>query len=131
MTDIALERVCKRYGAVRAVDGVSLRAESGKFLVLLGPSGCGKSTVLRLVAGLEEPSEGRILIGGADVTRLSPDRRRISMVFQSYALFPHLSVAENIVFGLKVRRTPPAERAERLARVAALVGLAEQLDRKP
>jgi sn-glycerol 3-phosphate transport system ATP-binding protein len=131
MSDIALEGVSKRYGAVRAVDGVSLRAEAGKFLVLLGPSGCGKSTVLRLIAGLEEPSEGRILIGGRDVTRLNPDKRRVSMVFQSYALFPHLSVAENIVFGLKVRRTPPAERTERLARVAALVGLSEQLARKP
>jgi len=131
MSEIVLEQVAKRYGAVRAVDGVSLRADAGKFLVLLGPSGCGKSTVLRLIAGLEEPSAGRILIGGNDVTLLSPDKRRISMVFQSYALFPHLTVAENIVFGLKVRRTPPAERAERLARVAALVGLAEQLDRKP
>ena len=131
MSEIVLEGVSKRYGAVRAVDGVSLRAESGKFLVLLGPSGCGKSTVLRLIAGLEEPSAGRILIGGRDVTRLNPDKRRVSMVFQSYALFPHLSVAENIVFGLKVRRTPPAERAERLARVASLVGLSEQLARKP
>ncbi len=131
MSDIVLEKVSKRYGAVHAVDGVSLRAESGKFLVLLGPSGCGKSTLLRLIAGLEEPSEGRILIGGRDVTRLNPDKRRVSMVFQSYALFPHLSVAENIVFGLKVRRTPPAEREERLARVAALVGLSEQLARKP
>jgi len=131
MSEIVLERVSKRYGAVRAVDGVSLRAEAGKFLVLLGPSGCGKSTVLRLIAGLEEPSEGRILIGGSDVTRLNPDKRHVSMVFQSYALFPHLSVAENIVFGLKVRSTPPAERAERLARVASLVGLSEQLERKP
>ena len=131
MSDIVLQGVSKRYGAVRAVDAVSLRAEAGRFLVLLGPSGCGKSTVLRLIAGLEEPSDGRVLIGGRDVTRLAPDARRISMVFQSYALFPHLSVAENIVFGLRVRRTPPAERAERLARVAALVGLAEQLARKP
>ncbi len=131
MSEIALEKVCKRFGAVRAVDGVSFCGESGKFLVLLGPSGCGKSTVLRLIAGLEEPSEGRILIGGQDVTRLNPDKRRVSMVFQSYALFPHLSVAENIVFGLKVRRTPAAERSERLARVAALVGLSEQLARKP
>jgi sn-glycerol 3-phosphate transport system ATP-binding protein len=131
MSEIVLERVSKRYGALRAVDGVSLRASAGKLLVLLGPSGCGKSTMLRLIAGLEDPSEGRIIIDGRDVTRLSPDRRRISMVFQSYALFPHLSVAENIVFGLKVRRTPQAERAERLARVAALVGLGEQLARKP
>jgi sn-glycerol 3-phosphate transport system ATP-binding protein len=131
MSEIVLEGVAKRYGAVRAVDGVSFRADEGRFLVLLGPSGCGKSTLLRLIAGLEDVSEGRILIGGRDVTGLEPDKRRVSMVFQSYALFPHLSVAENIVFGLKVRRTPAGERAERLARVAALVGLTEQLARKP
>ena len=131
MSEIALEEVSKHYGAVRAVDGVSFRAAAGKFLVLLGPSGCGKSTVLRLIAGLEDVTRGRILIGGRDVTRLSPDKRRISMVFQSYALFPHLTVAENIVFGLKVRRTPAPERDGRLARVAGLVGLTEQLARKP
>jgi sn-glycerol 3-phosphate transport system ATP-binding protein len=131
MSEIALQEVSKHYGAVRAVDGISFRAAAGKFLVLLGPSGCGKSTVLRLIAGLEDVTRGRILIAGRDVTRLEPDKRRISMVFQSYALFPHLSVAENIVFGLKVRRTPPAERNERLARVAELVGLTEQMARKP
>ena len=131
MSEIVLEEVSKHYGKVRAVDGVSLRAAAGKFLVLLGPSGCGKSTVLRLIAGLEDVTRGRILIGGRDVTHLDADKRRISMVFQSYALFPHLSVAENIVFGLKVRRTPATERAERLARVASLVGLTEQLARKP
>jgi sn-glycerol 3-phosphate transport system ATP-binding protein len=128
---IVLENVTKRFGAVKAVDDVSFRAEKGKFVVLLGPSGCGKSTLLRLIAGLEEVSEGKILIEGRDVTRLDPTRRRISMVFQSYALFPHLSVAENIVFGLKVRNLPREERADRLARVAELVGLAKQLDRKP
>ena len=131
MSEIVLEEVSKHYGKVRAVDGVSLRAAAGKFLVLLGPSGCGKSTVLRLIAGLEDVTRGKILIGGRDVTHLDADKRRISMVFQSYALFPHLSVAENIVFGLKVRRTPATERAERLARVASLVGLTEQLARKP
>ncbi|MBK9244113.1 MAG: ABC transporter ATP-binding protein [Burkholderiales bacterium] len=131
MSEIVLEGVSKLYGAVRAVDGVSLRAESGRFLVLLGPSGCGKSTVLRLIAGLEDPAAGRILIDGRDVTRLAPDKRRVSMVFQSYALFPHLSVAENIVFGLKVRRMPAGERSQRLAKVASLVGLSEQLARKP
>jgi sn-glycerol 3-phosphate transport system ATP-binding protein len=131
MSEIVLEAVSKHYGAVRAVDGVSFRAAAGKFLVLLGPSGCGKSTILRLIAGLEDVTRGRILIGGRDVTRLDPEKRRISMVFQSYALFPHLSVAENIVFGLKVRGTPPAERDARLARVAELVGLGEQLARKP
>ncbi|MGE0875399.1 MAG: ABC transporter ATP-binding protein [Burkholderiales bacterium] len=131
MSEIVLESVSKHYGVVRAVDDVSLRAEAGRFLVLLGPSGCGKSTVLRLIAGLEDVTRGKILIAGSDVTHLEPDKRRISMVFQSYALFPHLSVAENIVFGLKVRRTPAAERDERLARVAALVGLTEQVARKP
>jgi sn-glycerol 3-phosphate transport system ATP-binding protein len=131
MAEIILEGIAKHYGAVKAVDGISLRAEAGKFLVLLGPSGCGKSTVLRMIAGLEDVTKGRILIGGRDVTRLEPDKRRISMVFQSYALFPHLSVAENIVFGLKVRRTPPEERRKRLEKVAELVGLSKQLERKP
>jgi sn-glycerol 3-phosphate transport system ATP-binding protein len=131
MAEIVLEGVSKHYGAVRAVDGISLRAEAGKFLVLLGPSGCGKSTVLRMIAGLEDVTRGRILIGGRDVTRLEPDKRRISMVFQSYALFPHLTVEENIVFGLKVRRTAKEERARRLAKVAELVGLSGQLARKP
>jgi len=131
LSEIVLETVTKRFGAVKAVDGVSFRAEKGKFVVLLGPSGCGKSTLLRLVAGLEEVSEGRILIEGRDVTKLDPTRRRLSMVFQSYALFPHLSVAENIVFGLKVRNTPAAERAERLGQVAELVGLSGRLEHKP
>jgi len=131
LSEIVLETVTKRFGAVKAVDGVSFRAEKGRFVVLLGPSGCGKSTLLRLVAGLEEVSEGRILIEGRDVTKLDPTRRRLSMVFQSYALFPHLSVAENIVFGLKVRNTPAAERAERLGQVAELVGLSGRLEHKP
>ena len=90
MSEIVLEEVSKHYGTVRAVDDISLRAAAGQFLVLLGPSGCGKSTILRLIAGLEEVTAGRILIGGRDVTRAEPDKRRISMVFQSYALFPHL-----------------------------------------
>ena len=131
MSEIVLEQVTKRFGPVKAVDSVSFKAGSGKFVVLLGPSGCGKSTLLRLIAGLEDVSEGRILIDGADVTRLSPEKRRVSMVFQSYALFPHLSTAENIVFGLKVRRTPEEERRKRLAHVAEVVGLADYLDRKP
>ena len=128
---IVLEEVTKRFGAVTAVDRVSFRAEKSKFVVLLGPSGCGKSTLLRLIAGLEEVTEGKIFIEGRDVTALDPTKRRISMVFQSYALFPHLTVAENIVFGLKVRKLPARERHERLSRVAELVGLAKQLDRKP
>ncbi|MGZ5114429.1 MAG: ABC transporter ATP-binding protein [Usitatibacter sp.] len=131
MSEIVLEKVTKRFGRVKAVDDVSFRAESGKFVVLLGPSGCGKSTVLRLIAGLEDVTQGKIFIDGRDVTRLAPEKRRVSMVFQSYALFPHLTVEENIVFGLKVRRLPEEQRKKRLARVAELVGLADLLDRKP
>src|SRR2546426_3565354 len=123
VSEIVLEKVTKRFGGVKAVDAVSFRAEKGKFVVLLGPSGCGKSTLLRLIAGLEQVSAGRILIEGRDVTALDPTKRKLSMVFQSYALFPHLTVAENIVFGLKVRRLPEKERASRLAKVAELVGL--------
>ena len=128
---IALENVTKRFSAVTAVDRASFRAEKGKFVVLLGPSGCGKSTLLRLIAGLEEVTEGRIVIEGRDVTRIDPTKRRISMVFQSYALFPHLSVAENIVFGLRVRKLPAPERKARLERVAELTGLSERLHHKP
>lgn len=121
----------KAWGAAVAVDGISFTAPAGEFTVLLGPSGCGKSTTLRLIAGLEEATDGAVLIDGADVTRRPPNDRQISMVFQSYALFPHLNVAENILFGLKVRRVPAAERAERLARVAGLLGLERLLDRRP
>ncbi|MEJ0047764.1 MAG: ABC transporter ATP-binding protein [Rhodospirillales bacterium] len=121
----------KVWGAQRAVDGVSFSTEAGKLLVLLGPSGCGKSTTLRLIAGLDVVDGGMIRIGGEDVTHLPPARRRIAMVFQSYALFPHLSVAENIVFGLKVRKVPGAEREIRLQRVAGILGLSKLLDRKP
>jgi sn-glycerol 3-phosphate transport system ATP-binding protein len=131
VSEIVLEKVTKRFGALKAVDGVSFRAEKGRFVVLLGPSGCGKSTLLRLIAGLEEVDEGRILIEGRDVTALDPTKRRLSMVFQSYALFPHLTVEENIVFGLKVRRLPKPERKLRLERVAELVGLAQRLEHKP
>jgi sn-glycerol 3-phosphate transport system ATP-binding protein len=131
MSSILLDRVSKRFGATVAVDDVSLTAEEGCLLVLLGPSGCGKSTALRLIAGLETPGEGRIVIGGKEVSELPPSQRAVSMVFQSYALFPHLSVRENIIFGLKVRKVAAAERAQRLDRVAELVGLSHLLDRKP
>jgi sn-glycerol 3-phosphate transport system ATP-binding protein len=128
---IAVHRVSKFWGATKAVDDISFQAPVGKLLVLLGPSGCGKSTTLRLIAGLEAVDGGRITIGGIDVTTLPPARRGISMVFQSYALFPHLDVAENILFGLKVRKVPAAERAKRLRRVVELLGLAQLLARKP
>ncbi len=129
--EIALDHVSKHWGGTRAVDDISFLVPAHRFVVLLGPSGCGKSTTLRLIAGLEEVSAGKILIHGADVTALPPSSRRLSMVFQSYALFPHLTVAENIVFGLKVRRVAAAARRERLRRVAALVGLSDLLQRKP
>ncbi len=131
MSAIKLDHVSKSWGAMRAVDDVTLTAEEGSLLVLLGPSGCGKSTTLRLIAGLDQPDSGTVSIGGADVTHLTPAQRRISMVFQSYALFPHLSVAENIVFGLRVRRVSRAERDARLKRVAEMVGLDQLLTRKP
>jgi sn-glycerol 3-phosphate transport system ATP-binding protein len=131
MSAISVERVSKLWGTTRAVDDVSFEVPIGKLVVLLGPSGCGKSTTLRLIAGLESVTAGRVLIGGEDVTELPPSRRHVAMVFQSYALFPHLDVAENIVFGLKVRRVPATERAQRLARVAGLLGLETLLDRKP
>jgi sn-glycerol 3-phosphate transport system ATP-binding protein len=128
---ISVQHISRLWGATRAVDDVSFEAAAGKMLVLLGPSGCGKSTTLRLIAGLEQVSGGTVLIGGADVTHLPPAQRKLSMVFQSYALFPHLSVAENIVFGLRVRRVPAAERVARLKRVADLLGLDGLLERKP
>jgi sn-glycerol 3-phosphate transport system ATP-binding protein len=128
---IELEKVSKSWGDVRAVDQVSFTAPAGKLLVVLGPSGCGKSTVLRLIAGLETVSAGAIRIEGKDVTGLPPAKRNLSMVFQSYALFPHLSVAENIVFGLKVRKLEAAERQRRLERAVELLGLQGLLLRKP
>ena len=135
MSAIAAEHVSKTWttsdGTVRAVDGVSFGFDEGTLNVLLGPSGCGKSTTLRLIAGLETADAGRVLIGNRDVTRLPPAARSIAMVFQSYALFPHLSVAENILFGLRVRKVAAAERTERLDRVADLLGLTALLERKP
>jgi sn-glycerol 3-phosphate transport system ATP-binding protein len=128
---LSLEGVSKHWGRAKAVDRASFSTAAGRLVVLLGPSGCGKSTTLRMIAGLDTPSEGRILIDGRDVTGVAPAQRRISMVFQSYALFPHLSVAENILFGVKVRREPAAGHAERLARVAELLGLTALLERKP
>ena len=135
MSAIVAEGIAKHWttadGEVRAVDGLSFAFERGTLNVLLGPSGCGKSTTLRLIAGLEIADAGRILIDGRDVTGLLPAGRNIAMVFQSYALFPHLSVAENIVFGLKVRKVAPKDVASRLKKTAELLGLEGLLDRKP
>jgi sn-glycerol 3-phosphate transport system ATP-binding protein len=121
----------KSYGASDAVQGIGFAVEPGTLTVILGPSGCGKSTTLRLIAGLETASSGKILIGGRDVTATPPAQRSLSMVFQSYALFPHLSVAENLIFGLRVRRVPAVERVRRLQKAAALLGLQTLLERKP
>lgn len=131
MTGIQIRNLVKQWDDVRAVDDVSFEVPQGSLTVLLGPSGCGKSTILRMIAGLEDASAGEILIDGKDVTREDPSRRGVSMVFQSYALFPHLSVRENILFGLKVRRVPAGEQEKRLLEAAELVGLSHLLDRKP
>ncbi len=131
MSSLRLDAVSKHWGTAKAVDRVSFATSSGKLVVLLGPSGCGKTTTLRMIAGLDTPSEGRILVDDRDVTASAPAERRISMVFQSYALFPHLSVAENILFGVRVRKEPSADFDRRLTRVAALLGLSALLDRKP
>jgi sn-glycerol 3-phosphate transport system ATP-binding protein len=131
MADVRLAGVTKNWGAAAAVENVSFSAPAGHLVALLGPSGCGKSTTLRLIAGLETASSGKITIGTREVTALPPARRGVSMVFQSYALFPHLSVAENILFGLKVRNVPRAERDARLKRTCGILGLETLLDRKP
>ena len=131
MSDIVVAGVSKSWGDTAALQRIDFAVEKGAFVALLGPSGCGKSTTLRLIAGLDTPSSGSIVIGGRDVTRLAPSERGISMVFQSYALFPHLTVAENIIFGLRVRRLGAAERNARLKRAAELLGLSPLLERKP
>jgi multiple sugar transport system ATP-binding protein len=132
MAAIELQRLTKTYpGGVVAVDDVSLSIGDGEFIVLVGPSGCGKSTLLRLIAGLEEASRGSIAIGGSDVTQLAPRKRDVAMVFQSYALYPHMNVRQNIAYGLKVRRTPKDETKRRVEEVAALLGLEDLLERRP
>jgi sn-glycerol 3-phosphate transport system ATP-binding protein len=128
---LLLRGVGRRFDSAVALEDISVELPFGQFSVLLGPSGCGKSTLLRLIAGLDTPTAGRIHLGAADITDAPPSRRDLSMVFQSYALFPHLSVAENILFGLSVRRVPRAEQRERLNRVAAMLGLSELLARRP
>jgi multiple sugar transport system ATP-binding protein len=132
MATITLDRVDKRYpnGYVAAKD-LSLSIEDGEFLVLVGPSGSGKSTILRLIAGLEHPTGGRILIGGDDVTAKPPQERDIAMVFQGYALYPHMTVRQNLGFGLTIRKTPKATVDERVRAVAETLGLGVLLDRKP
>jgi sn-glycerol 3-phosphate transport system ATP-binding protein len=128
---VVIKDVAKRWNGQLGVEDISLEIDEGSFVALLGPSGCGKSTSLRLLAGLELPDEGKIWIDGRDVTTSAASDRNLSMVFQSYALFPHLSVAENVIFGLKVRRVPRAERADKMARALKITGLEGYEDRKP
>ncbi len=131
MSLIELRNVSKYWGDVRAVEKLNINIEEGEFVVLLGPSGCGKSTTLRLIAGLESVSSGGIFIDGKNVNNIDPSSRNISMVFQSYALFPHLNVEENIIFGLKVRKVKKVDRQVKLKNVAEKVGLSNLLKRKP
>jgi sn-glycerol 3-phosphate transport system ATP-binding protein len=131
MSRIDIQHLVKAWGKVKAVDDVSFQVPDSSLTVLLGPSGCGKSTILRLIAGLDQVTSGKISIGKQDITYKGANKRGVSMVFQSYALFPHLNVRENILFGLKVRRVPAAQQQERLADVSNMVGLNTLLDRKP
>jgi spermidine/putrescine transport system ATP-binding protein len=128
---VELRGVSKRYGSVVAVDNVSLTVRAGEFLTLLGPSGCGKTTLLRLVAGFETPDTGTVILDGRDVTLAPPYQRNVNQVFQSYALFPHLSVRDNIAFGLRLQRRPASEVAARVAEAVALVALGGCEDRRP
>jgi len=128
---IALEAVSKRFGKADAVRDVNLAIGEGEFFSLLGPSGCGKTTTLRMIAGLEVPDEGRIVLQGKDVTSVSANRRPVNMVFQQYALFPHMSIYDNVAFGLKVKRVPSSERRERVLELLRVVSLEGLEDRRP
>jgi ABC-type sugar transport system ATPase subunit len=131
MAGVQFNRVCKEFDDFTAVDGLDLEIREGEFVALLGPSGCGKTTTLRMLAGLEFPSSGEIRIGDRVVNNLAPGERDVAMVFQSYALYPHMSVAKNIEYPLKKRRVPPAERRQRVAAAAEMLQLTPLLDRKP
>jgi multiple sugar transport system ATP-binding protein len=132
MGEIVLDAVTKVYpNGVRAVEDVNLTIGDGEFIVLVGPSGCGKSTLLRMLAGLEEVTEGTVLIGDRDVTDLAPRHRDIAMVFQNYALYPHMDVRKNLGYGLKVRKVPKAEIDRRVEEVAKMLGLEQLLERRP
>ncbi len=131
MASVTVSDLSKQFGETRVLKGVSLKVPEGSFAVLVGPSGCGKSTLLRVLAGLERADAGTLRFGDRDVTRLEPRDRDIAMVFQSYALYPHLSVRENLAFGLKLRKADPAEIRRRVDEAAAMLGLGPLLDRLP
>ncbi|MBU1273845.1 MAG: ABC transporter ATP-binding protein [Proteobacteria bacterium] len=131
MSGLVIENLHKSFGPEKVLDGVSLSVEQGQLAVLLGPSGCGKSTILRLVAGLEEPDAGRMLLGGQDLAGLAPKQRDVAMVFQSYALYPHLDVFGNLAFPLRMRREPKAEIKRKVSEAARLLGIEKLLGKKP
>jgi multiple sugar transport system ATP-binding protein len=128
---LAIRGLSRHYGNVRAVDDLNLEIPGGTFLTLLGPSGCGKSTTLSILAGLEKPDSGRVVLADEDITDVAPNERGMAMVFQSYALYPHMTVAENIGFGLKLKRRPKAEIAQRVEHVAGMLDLTHLLARRP
>lgn len=131
MGDVTLRNVTKSFGPVNVIKGVDLTVENGEFCVFVGPSGCGKSTLLRMIAGLEDITSGELKIAGADMTHVGPAERGVAMVFQSYALYPHMTVAENITFGLRMTGHPKEEISKRLAQAATMLQLQPLLDRKP
>lgn len=131
MSEIRFSDASKRFGDIEIIRGLNLHVDEGEFMVLVGPSGCAKSTTLRMIAGLESISSGELLIGGRRANEFSPAQRNISMVFQSYALFPNMSVKENLSFGLKLRKTHSVTVAREVARIADMLGLRELLDRRP
>ncbi|NBB98344.1 MAG: sn-glycerol-3-phosphate ABC transporter ATP-binding protein UgpC [Alphaproteobacteria bacterium] len=131
MSGVTLENVIKTYGDVQVIHGIDLQVENGEFCVFVGPSGCGKSTLMRMVAGLEETTSGQITIGGRDVTRLDPSQRGVAMVFQTYALYPHMTVAENMGFGLRMNGVPKDQITTKVAEAARILKLDPLLDRKP
>jgi multiple sugar transport system ATP-binding protein len=129
--EVKLDRINKRFGTVHVLKDIDLIFPSRKFVTLLGPSGCGKTTLLRMIAGLEEVTQGAIRFGGRDVTRLAPRDRNIAMVFQSYALYPQMTVRKNLGYGLRVRKTPKTEIDLAVGRVAKILEIDHLLDRKP
>ncbi len=131
MSGVTLNKVIKKYGETQVIHGVDLQIEDGEFCVFVGPSGCGKSTLLRMVAGLEETTDGQITIGARDVTHLDPADRGVAMVFQTYALYPHMSVEENMGFGLRMNGVPKAEIKEKVGNAADILQLGPYLNRKP
>jgi multiple sugar transport system ATP-binding protein len=131
MAEVILENVTKKFGDVTVVKGINLRIENGEFMVLVGPSGCGKTTLLRLVAGLEELTEGKIIIDGRVVNQVPPKDRDLAMVFQNYALYPHMNVYDNMAFALRMRKVPKAEIESRVQEAARILGIGKLLERKP